>query len=153
MQAIGLGKIITIVVRGALGSICGAVIYAIYGFSHAHHGLAIYTNLLIELPLWLLVMATTTWPGALASAGAGLFARSATKQCSLAALLPIAVVSMVASVLLFQWYMPKIVPSVSWSTAWLLPLASSLFAFVFASAPYDHTLKRTRLGSSGIRRP
>lgn len=143
MRTPGHVRFLAIVAKSAIGACCGAALYAVYGFSTMRHSMSFNVNLLAELPFWLLVMAATTWPVAVGSAVVGRVGRSATTPWSLAALPIMAAVSGTASILMFDWYMQKLAPATHWSSAWLLPLASSFFAFVFACIPIRRADQRT----------
>jgi len=142
MRTLGHRNILDVIADSAMGACCGAVLYGVYGSSTMHHGIPFNPNLLVELPLWLIVMAATTWPVAFGSAAAGRMGRSAIKPWSLAALPSMAAVCVAASMVAFEWYMHKTVPAINWSRGWLLPLASSSSAFVFGYIRVGYPVKR-----------
>jgi hypothetical protein len=80
----------------------------------------------VELPLWLLAMASTVFPVAVLSAAS---ARMAIRYFSWPPLITASAVAPVLaamSAFAFGWYMTELVPAVNWWNGWWMPVAASL---------------------------
>jgi hypothetical protein len=140
MQALRVATILAIFAKSAVAAGTAAMVYSICAFVSIRNSPPWNGPISAELPLWLSTLAATTWPVALGSAVIGQAALSVSVKRTLIYIFAF-VASVGASVSAFEWYMTEIVPSVDWSSAWLLPITSSCLSFALVTVSHRHMRK------------
>jgi hypothetical protein len=136
---LGFNNAKLMLLRACFGALFGAVVAATSLFALPRTSLSF--NQLLELPLWMAVMAATVFPVAVLSAACARIALHRLSWPPLITASAAATALGVVSVCAFGWYMTEVAPGTNWSKGWWVPAAASVSTVLVEAAARLRTLK------------